>query len=56
MVWLLIMIVSTAPGYESKGSASVQFASREKCAEVKQQMEKAFNVEGYRLSATCTVR
>jgi hypothetical protein len=56
MAWLLIMIISTTPGYETKGSVGVQFISREKCTEAKQQLEKAFNVEGYRLSATCTVR
>jgi len=50
------MVVSTTPGYESKGSVGVQFASEQKCREVKQQMERSFSIEGYRLSATCTVR
>jgi len=56
MWWLAIIIISTDPYTQPRGSLNVPFVSEEKCREAKRQLIGSFSIEGYRMSATCTVR
>lgn len=56
MWWLAIIIVSADPYTQPKGSLNVPFTSEQKCREAKQQLTNSFSVDGYRLTASCTVR